>query len=77
MKSAILIIAICGALLTVGAASRPQPKPTVWEYKFDSKCTEKRTNEAAAEGWELTFFSMGTWGNISTPTCVFRRPATK
>lgn len=68
MKRIVLTLALALSVLTVSATQQ-----RTWEYKFDDKCSEKRSNDLAAQGWELTSMSMGTWGNISTPTCVFKR----
>jgi hypothetical protein len=72
MKNKLLITALTLGLF-VSVVWAQQPKSQTFEYKFDNKCTEKRANDFAAEGWDLFSMSMGTWGNISTPTCVFRR----
>jgi hypothetical protein len=66
-----LSIVLLIALLTTSAM--PQ-KPQTWEYKFDYKCQETRTNALAAEGWELHQMSMGTSGALTFPVCVFKRP---
>lgn len=74
MKRILLVLALVLSILTISPAiSQTNPQQKTWEYKFDDKCSEKRSNDLATQGWELASMSMGTWGTISTPTCVFKR----
>ena len=74
MKRIVLTLVITLVVLfTAGFAQGPQPR-TNWEYKFDSKCSEKRSNELAIQGWELTAVSAEAFGSVSVMTCVFKRP---
>lgn len=71
MKNTLITLAlVLVVLLTVGAQ---QPR-TQWEYKFVYQCDEKKTNNLAAEGWELTDMSMASYGSIGVATCAFKRP---
>jgi hypothetical protein len=70
MKNLILFLALCLSVLTLSAASQPQK---TWEYKFEYKCTDKKANEFAAEGWELTGFSSTSYSGLSMMTCAFKR----
>lgn len=65
----ILLVSICLLVLSVGAFSAPTP--TGYEYKFEYKCTEKKANELAANGWELVTMDEGSTGVFSV--CAFKR----
>jgi len=67
----LLIVCLILALLTIGA-SKPSAPASAWEYKFEYKCTEKKANELAANGWELVAMSEGSTGIFSV--CAFKRP---
>ncbi len=77
MRRAILIVGI--AVLLVGSLNlfRARSAPAQsFEYKFEYKCSEKKANSMAAEGWELvsyatTYLSAGAG---SLDTCIFKRP---
>lgn len=72
MKQAVLcLLVIVGFLIVTGLAQ--QPKAVAWEYKFVYQCDEKKANNLAAEGWELTDMSMASYGSIGVATCAFKR----
>lgn len=76
MRRALVIVGM--AVLLVGSLNlfrvRSAPAQS-FEYKFEYKCSEKKANAAAADGWELAGFAttyMGAAGSMDT--CVYKRP---
>jgi hypothetical protein len=55
-----------------GFGSHAAPGQT-FEYKFVYRCDEKKANETAAQGWELSAMSETAYGSIGVATCVFKR----
>lgn len=69
-----LIIALSLIIATLSVVGWANQVPrTQWEYKFVYQCDEKKTNNLAAEGWELSDMSMASYGSIGVATCVFKR----
>lgn len=73
MKSLLIVLLLAVSLLSVSATGRPTP-PT-WEYKFEYKVNERRANDLADQGWELTVIGneAGTGTMAAVPFMVFRR----
>jgi hypothetical protein len=72
MKRILLTLAlVAGILFTTAWAQKGTPR--TWEYKFVYQCDEKKTNNLAAEAWELDQMSMASYGSIGVATCVFKR----
>jgi hypothetical protein len=70
MKTLILILMLC--IVSIGSTYQPEPK--IWEYKFLYQCDERKANNLATDGWELTEMSMTAYGSLGVATCVFKRP---
>jgi hypothetical protein len=74
MRNIIIFASLIVIAVVTTALTR---QPQAWEYKFDTKCTEKRANDFTAQGWELTHVteSVNSYGSnvLSTPTCIYRR----
>lgn len=63
-----LVAAVLLLLCVVGfQAARPQ-----YEYKFEHSPSENKTNDLAAQGWELVAIESAGAGRI-VPTYVFKR----
>lgn len=72
MKTLIIFILLCAICVIGIGASQPQQR--AWEYKFEYKVNEKKANELAAQGWELTAVGNEASGTMaSIPFMVFRR----
>lgn len=68
MKRNILVIVLLASLMfLLGFTVQSKPQ---WEYKFVLSPTEKKTNQLAAEGWELTAVDSSS---DNLPTFVFKR----
>lgn len=72
MKRLLITLTLVLSILSISALTQ-QPKPPQWEYKFDYKCSEKRANDLALQGWELLATSESSNGVIATQTCIFKR----
>lgn len=69
-----LVIALLLVCAITVMAQQPQTT-NKWEYKFEHKVSEKRANELAAQGWELTAIGNEAEGVMaSIPFMVFKRP---
>lgn len=72
-KHLLLTLALIVTILcTVGAQQTPRPQQ--WEYKFEYKMSEKKTNELAAQGWELVGAATDEVGPASVSFLIFKRP---
>ena len=76
MKKLVTLLFLLIVCLLSLSATRPQVKPQVWEYKFESMVNEKKANQLGAEGWELAAVdSASTLGGTHIiSTYVFKRP---
>jgi len=71
MKNLILFLALSLSLLVISAAPQSQK---AYEYKFEYKCTDKKANEFATEGWELLGISSVSYSGMPMTMCAFKRP---
>lgn len=72
MKRILITLALVLSILSIGWANQ-QPKPQSWEYKFEYKISEKRTNDLAAQGWELVGAGTDNAGMTMVGFLVFKR----
>lgn len=74
MKRTLVTLALVLSILTISAATQ-EPKPPVWEYKFEYKMNEKKANELGIQGWELAAIESTSTAGIgnNVPVYVFKR----
>ena len=74
--SFVMLIALVFGSVMIGSGfgSRAVPAAQQWEYKFVYRCDEKKANEFAGQGWEMSAMSETAYGSIGVATCVFKRP---
>jgi len=72
MKNLILFLALFLSVLTLSATTT-QPQKN-WEYKFEYKCSDKKANDFASQGWELLTVTSVSYSGMPMELCAFRRP---
>ena len=71
MKQKITLVIIAGIALTAGAWTygRPASAPQMWEYRFQTDCSELQANDLGAKGWELVAVDPAS----SHRQCIYKR----
>jgi hypothetical protein len=74
MNRLLIALVLTLGIVFTSVLGNSQIKIALVEYKFEKECTEKKANQLAVEGWELTEMSTASYGSIGVVTCVFKRP---
>ena len=68
-KFAIATLAVSALLAGAWGFSSAAPDHKVWEYKFETGCTQERANSLGTLGWELVTMDPSS----SHRECIFKR----
>jgi len=68
-KFAIATLAVIALLAGAWGFSSAAPDHKVWEYKFETGCTQERANTLGNLGWELVTMDPSS----SHRECIFKR----